>query len=311
MQTECQADALPCPHPLARAPRAATETAARLLQTPRSLQGALAAIARRDTRGLALSEAQRLTHFPASLLLTLSWFQGMEGGLVEPAPDGIGGCWRAFASPMVLSGSQSLPRVSWTSSPGRAVSVCFTADVAQALFRLDVAAVHDKVVDARLALGPEWQAMLADLLAAQDDAATLATLERHLAVCWQRVRHGQGAVPSLLRLGRDWVERLGWQARQWAATHSQRQVERRIKTYSGRSLREWQSLVRTEGVFFAARAQYEAGLQPDWAELAQDQGFADQAHLSRASKRITGFAPGAFAKRFIEDESFWLYRLWI
>ena len=39
--------------------------------------------------------------------------------------------------------------------------------------------------------------------------------------------------------------------------------------------------------------------------------FADQAHLSRATKRITGFAPAEFARRFVEDESFWVYRLWV
>ncbi|CAB3728788.1 hypothetical protein LMG1866_04460 [Achromobacter ruhlandii] len=79
----------------------------------------------------------------------------------------------------------------------------------------------------------------------------------------------------------------------------------------GRSLREWQSLVKTEGLFFNARAQFEAGRSLDWAAIAHDEGFADQAHLSRAVKRITGFSPCEFARRFAEDESFWLYRLWV
>jgi AraC-like DNA-binding protein len=93
--------------------------------------------------------------------------------------------------------------------------------------------------------------------------------------------------------------------------HSARHVERRIKSFSGRSMREWQALVKTEGLFFAARDRYEAGQPFDWAALAQDEGFADQAHMSRAAKRLTGFSPSEFAQRFIEDESFWLYRLWV
>lgn len=48
-----------------------------------------------------------------------------------------------------------------------------------------------------------------------------------------------------------------------------------------------------------------------WAALAQNEGFADQAHMTREAKRVTGFAPGEFARRFIEDESFRLYRLWV
>lgn len=49
----------------------------------------------------------------------------------------------------------------------------------------------------------------------------------------------------------------------------------------------------------------------DWATLALDEGFADQSHMSRAVRQISGFAPAEFAKRFIEDESFWVYRLWV
>ena len=88
-------------------------------------------------------------------------------------------------------------------------------------------------------------------------------------------------------------------------------MERRIKSFSGRSLREWQSLVRTEGLFFAARARFDAGLPFDWATLAQDEGFSDQAHMIRSVKRITGFSPTEFAQRFTDDESFWMYRLWV
>ena len=101
--------------------------------------------------------------------------------------------------------------------------------------------------------------------------------------------------------------RPAWQAHEWHRAHGPRQVEHRIKAYGGRSLREWQSLVRTDSAFFAARDRIEAGSPFDWATLALDEGFADQAHLVRAVRRITGLPPGEFA----QDESFWLYRLWV
>jgi AraC-like DNA-binding protein len=90
-----------------------------------------------------------------------------------------------------------------------------------------------------------------------------------------------------------------------------RQVERRIKSQSGRSIREWQSLIRTEALFFTSREKFESGESINLAELALDEGFSDQAHLSRATKRVTGFSPTEFAQRYLEDESFWLYRLWV
>ncbi|WP_426394186.1 AraC family transcriptional regulator [Ralstonia sp. R-29] len=301
-----------CPDPLTRAPLATRDgcvPASRLYLAPPALQGAIVAILCRDTRGFALTDAQRLTHFPASPMVSLSWYQGCNGGLVERTESGAQ--WRSFGAAAVLSGSQSQPTVSWAPTTGRGGMVCFTADVAQTLFGIDVAAAADRFVDADAALGTTWRPLLDALLDTQDDAAALAVLEQHLAPRWHAIA-GQGAVMSTLRrAGRHWVERLAWQAHEWRRTHSPRQVERRIKSFSGRSLREWQALVKTEGAYFAAMDRHAAGLPFDWARLAQDEGFADQAHFSRTAKRITGFSPGEFAERFVEDEAFWAYRLWV
>jgi len=273
---------------------------------PSGLQGAAVAVVCRDTRGVALDAAQRLSHFPASPLVCLSWFQGMEAGLVTPDGDDRS-TWTPFGAQVVLSGSQSAPRVSWAPTTGRGGMVCFAPDAAQALFGLDLPGLHDRFVDARSLLGTEWQGLLDALLAADGNEATLRALERHLLPRW-RVVQGPASVRDL---GRQWVQRLACRAHAWRRTHSSRQVERRVKAFSGRSLRDWQQLVRTEAVFFAARDRVGADDDLDWAVLAQDGGFADQAHLIRASRRITGFTPGEFARRFLEDESFWLYRLWV
>ncbi len=301
-----------CPDPLMRAPRAPGEgktVRERLHLSPPALQGAVVAVVHRDTRGLSLSSAQRLSHFPATPLVCLSWFQGLDAGLVERI--GGGPLWRPFGAAVVVSGSQSRPTVSWAPTCGRSGMVCFAADAARALLGLDLAAVQDRFASAHEVLGADRWPLLEALLDAADDAATQAALEQHLAAPWQALQGRMSSMPSLRRFGRHWVERLAWQASQWLRTHSPRQVERRIKAHSGRSLRQWQSLVKTEGVFFSARERYEAGLPFDWAGLAQDEGFADQAHLSRVSKRITGFSPSEFAQRFAEDESFWAYRLWV
>lgn len=300
-----------CPSPLARAPRAvhtAGTPCESLRLPPASLQGALLAVVARDTSALALDDAQRLTHFPASPFVTISWFRDTEPGLVAPGPHGP--AWAPFGASVVVSGTQSQPTVSWAPTTGRGHVACFTADAAQALFGLDLAAIQDRFVPAGEAIGPEF-APLWDALLARDDADVPEVLERHLARRWQAVQGRDSARPSLRQLGRHWVERLGWQASQWARVHSPRHVERRVKSFSGRSLREWQSIVRTEGLFFAARERQEAGLPFDWPTLALEQGFTDQAHMIRSAKRITGFAPTEFAQRFAGDESFWMYRLWV
>jgi len=270
----------------------------------------MVAVICRDTRSLPLDDAQRLTHFPASPLMSLSWFQDVEVSLAARA-DAQPATWQPVGAKVVVSGSQSLPTVCWAPSTGRAGMICFTADIARTLFGIDPAAVHDRFRDAREVMDAAWSPLLDALITAPDDAATLAALREHIAPRWQAL-HGRSAhAPSLRQFGRHWVERLAWQAHEWRRTHSPRQVERRVKAFSGRSLREWQSLVRTESLFFAARERYETGQPFDWATLALDHGFADQSHLVRAARPIAGFSPGEFAERFAQDESFWLYRLWM
>jgi AraC-like DNA-binding protein len=319
-----------CPEPLTRAPRidlpapatagAATLTArprsanqhTRLTLPPPALQGALVALISRDTQALTLNDAQRLSHFPASPLLCLSWYQGMQAQIHRR--DGSADAaahWQRLDPTVVVSGSQSHPTLSWAPSSGRGGMLCFTADVARALFGLDPAALIDRFVPAREVLPRSLWPLCQALAAATDDAATLTAVVQHLAPRWQALQGRPTATPSLGQLGRHWVDRLAWQAHDWQRTHSRRQVERRVKAYSGRSLREWRALVQTEGVFATARARHEAGEPFQWAELALDEGFVDQAHLVRAAKRITGFAPGEFASRFEQDESFWIYRLWV
>lgn len=295
-----------CPDPLARAPRAVDGVFERLYPTPPALQGAIVAILCRDTRAAVLNDAQRLTHFPATPLVTLSWFQGSTAGLVERGP-----VWRPFASDVLLAGSHYRPVVTWAPTTGRGGFACLTPDAAQTLFEIEVTALQDRIVSAASVLGDRWATFVADLRAASDDAATLAALETHLAPRWQVSQGRASPAPTLRQLGRHWVARLALQARDWRRSYSPRQVERRIKALSGRSLRDWHALVRTEGVFFSARDRFERGETPDWATLAIDEGFSDQAHLTRTVKRITCFAPGEFSARFIADESFWAYRLWV
>jgi len=299
----------PCPDRLARGPRACTEGKTphdRLTLSPPMLQDAMLALVSRDTSHLTLSDAQRLSHFPASPIVTLSWYHGMEAGLVD-AHSG----WRPFGAQVMISGSQSHPLTSWSPTTGRGYMACFLPDAAQALFGLDLAAVQDRFVPAHTVLAAQWKPFLDALMTAPDDAAALRVLEDHLGKRW-RAAQGRGLErPSLRQIGRHWVQRLAWQAHQWRDTHSARQVERRIKSFSGRSLREWQSLTRTEGVFFAARERVENGQPFDWATLALDEGFSDQAHMSRVTRQICGFPPTEFAARYIEDESFWIYRLWV
>ena len=45
-------------------------------------------------------------------------------------------------------------------------------------------------------------------------------------------------------------------------------------------------------------------------QIALDNGFSDQSHFIRETRRITGFSPEALRHGFLHEEAFWIYRAW-
>ena len=54
-----------------------------------------------------------------------------------------------------------------------------------------------------------------------------------------------------------------------------------------------------------------AWISPEVAAQAQASGYADQAHMCRESRRITGYAPQALYDGIYGGEAFWVYRIWV
>src|SRR5258707_143300 len=110
------------PDPWARAPRAADGHGApyaSLRLAPRDLQGALLCVIHRDTRNAALSDAQRLTHLPATPFVCLTVLQDFDASFIAAdAPDAR---WQPFGARAVVSGSQSQATMTWSPVGGRAV----------------------------------------------------------------------------------------------------------------------------------------------------------------------------------------------
>lgn len=73
-------------------------------------------------------------------------------------------------------------------------------------------------------------------------------------------------------------------------------------------LRELRGFARSEQAFFRALADGDGPVR--WTDVAADAGYADQSHLCRETRRVTGFAPAERRRRIAEDEGFWIYRVW-
>lgn len=284
-----------------------------LWQPRASLSACVRASMVRNTLGADHTDVQRVNHFPASPLCSLSWwFSGSSRALASPPANAAEGDI-AEHGPMpgrwVLCGPHTRPISTWCPEPVHSMIVLMMPDALHALTGLQVPDLIDRFVDASAVLPPEWLAMCQQVQDASDDAQRLQVLEEFLEPRWQLCRPGQ---PSATQRYSDWVAHLALRAAVSAPGRSLRQLERRIKQWSGLPLRELRVMGRSEEAFFATTAlAAQTTAKLDWAQIAADTGYSDQSHMIRTTRRITGFTPDALGKGIQLQESFWAYRLWM
>jgi AraC-like DNA-binding protein len=266
------------------------------------------AIVSRDTLGACLSERERLTHVPAGPYGALSWYlTGRSVSFEDIVEDPRSAPHQPLPADCVLSGPRLRPHSWWDPGPSHRIMVVFWPDAMHALTGIDMQSLADSYVPATHVLPSNWQPLLDAVPDAPDDDARVALIESFLLPLWRASRSDAGGVAG--NLG-DWVRMLALRAHTSAAGRSLRQVERRVRMWAGQPLRELRIQSRMEQSFFRSLASARGGGLRSLADAAASDGFADQAHLSRQAKRITGFTPQQMRHRFFEDEAFWLYRLW-
>lgn len=136
-----------------------------LWQPRASLSACVRATLVRNTVGWNLSDAQRVNHFPAAPLCSLSWwFVGHSETLCPTEPDRpatLGDPCKAMPGAWVLGGPQTRPTASWCPGPVHAMMVLFMPDALHLMTGVDVNSLMDRLVDASDVLPPEWLTMCA------------------------------------------------------------------------------------------------------------------------------------------------------
>ncbi len=292
-------------------PLAQTQSA---LVLPRlALAGCVRCVLMRNSVGLVLTDAQRLTYWAATPLCSLQWvFEGDGEQLPFPADAAHPASVSPIPGRLLLAGPQTLPTLSRTAPGGiNAMLLLFLPEAFAAMTGVLPGAHLNRVVDAATALPPHWLAACEQALelGATDRALAWAHMERFIEGEWrqspvQAVQAAQGRQRYA-----DWAEALMLRAATSGVGRSLRQLERRIKASAGQSLRELRGVGRAERAYFDAMAQHGTnGLAI--ADVAATQGYADQAHLTRAVRRVSGFPPQELMRRIATQEAFWPYRLW-
>jgi len=284
-------------------------TARNHLWTPRlSLTSCVRGVMTRSTIGVDLSPVQRFNYFPATPLCCITWlFTGRSEKVIasgfpvpadaprRPIPDGA-----------IFGGPHERPSATWNPGPVHGMMVALMPDAVRLLTGIDPAQWLDKIAEVREVLPADWIAMCDAVQHAADDHTRVQLIQDFLDPRWQAARP---TTPTSAARYLDWAQGLAVRAALSAPGRSLRQIERRIKEWAGQPMRELVGVGRAERAFFAALTAEREG-RVDWADIAAQGGYADQSHLCRVSRRITGFSPEALRRRISEDEAFWAYRVW-
>jgi AraC-like DNA-binding protein len=291
---------------------------------PLALSACVRVVITRSLAGMHLADAQRWGHFPISPMVALGCFSEGSADLLAAGASAHADAPRECLPRMQLAGPQTMPRTVFYSPSASGVMVVFYPDAWLALTGMSPEGLTDRFVDAHAVLPPDLLAVCARLCEAGDgrveggvegegeDAARIKRFFADLLPVWQQgardSKHRVGPGKDGARTMAHWMEALALRAVATGWGRSLRQSERRIKHWTGWSLRKLQGSARGEAVFLAVLDAINDN-RLDWTQIALDHGFSDQSHFIRETRRITGFSPEALRHGVVHEEAFWSYRV--
>jgi hypothetical protein len=203
---------------------------------------------------------------------------------------------------VMFTGPHSQATSSLNPGPVECFILLIMPEAVHALTGRPIAPLVDRYLAPADVLPPDWMPLTDAVLQAPDDAARVGLIEAFLLPRWRGLSAGRPSAPGFGLWARELSSRASSDVR------SERQADRRIRTWAGLPLRQLRGIARAESTLLHARKAL-ATEGVNWGEIAADNGFADQAHLSREIRRLTGLKPSEL-KDLLDHESYWMYRLW-
>lgn len=242
----------------------------------------------------------RLNRFPAMVYCGVTLLTegnvavlGAADGALNPMPD-----WIVF-------GPRTRPVTSVTLAPLRCVSVIFYPDAFALLTRQAPARLQDRDEAAASWLPEEWNDWRPALRArAGDEAAQTQWIESWLLPRWlgARQRWNRTLGESLRQL-----TRRGLAATVRTLGVGERQMQRQYRAQVGLTPAQARRLQRMNEAVYALRSGAAEG--DTLAALAAELGYADQAHMARELRALTGLPPSRLEQHIESDPDYWPYRL--
>jgi AraC-like DNA-binding protein len=255
-----------------------------------------------------LADGQRFNHFPASPLCAITWFFDGKSEVLQAASSPGVAPARIPLERFVVSGVRTRPTTSWNPGGVRALMVILYPDALRPLLAVSLRNLIDRTLPAREVLAPDWIQRLEVLFDAAPDVLTAPGrcfdhVQQRLAEAWpgpEAVAFGGG-----VRL-EDWLLALTIRAAGSRLGRGVRQLQRRFTDWTGLSRRELEAFAQAERLFLLTMNQKQ---DIDAVRLAADAGYADQSHMIRRVRRVTGLPPRQLLDRIQHDEAYWVYRV--
>ena len=275
----------------------------RLVLPSPALSSCVRCFIERNTVGTSLLDSDRYSHYPATPLCSIGWWWvGTAHYLAPGHPAEEASPRQAAAGRVVLTGPHTRPSISWNPGPAHGVMMMLHPEAFAAVTGIAPGQLLNQSVCAYTHLGAAWGGLWERVFAEPDLSRAQSLIEPFLLSLWS-ARPTSHARPL-----REWLQHLAHVAWHSDRGRSLRQMERRIKQWTGQSHRDLHVLARAETAFLRLMAQHPEPV--NWAEAAVDCGYADQSHLGRTARRVTGFSPESLRRRMWTEEPFWMYRLW-
>lgn len=285
-----------------------SEARNRLWLPPLGLASCVRCFISRDTTRVPLADADRYSHYPATPLCSVSWWWSGSAAYLEPgAPAAQTSKRRAAPAQVVMAGPHTHPTISWNPGPAHGVMMIMRPDALERLTGIPPKQLLNRTVSAYEHMPADWWPLWDAVLATRDERQATTLIERFLLEQRAGPASSADATTPSPRLS-DWLRHLAQRAWLSDRGRSLRQMQRRIHHWTGQSQRDLHVLAKAEAAFLNLVRQHP--LPVDWAGAAAGGGYADQSHLGRIARRLTGFSPEALRQRMLTDEAFWLYRLW-
>lgn len=253
----------------------------------------------RDTRGCELVEHEQLNRFPANAYCCITWMLAGRSLLVAQ-----GGSERNQVLPRnFVHGCQTRPCESRNLGDRHSFTAVFYPDAFHALFGIDVGSIQNAFVDASQALPDHGRRLVEAVADTSSDDERRGIIDAFLA------EHaiGLGTTPWM-RLRRMGVN-IGLRVAGGLLGVGPRQAQRLARREGGMNVPTLSRLWRGERSLRRVRELVGRGQAIDWAAHAVDTGYADQSHLVRECKEISGRTPAQIAHQARHDEADWFYRL--